>query len=929
MNQEEMRVHQMSRSTVQASPRRVALAFLGLCVALLMSVALAPESSQASTGIIDLKMEPSNTQAGGHPNVEVAIKYLNRNNPPAEACQCDDPKIVTFHFPTGFIGAPHTQAKCTLAEFALAKCPIASQIGYAKPIALGSEFIAVPLYNLETHPNQAGQIGFIFPLFVFPTFIDLRARTDSDYGLDSATFPIPHPLVFSELNFEIWGVPADPSNDFFRFKTPLTLFGECGFLNLCGDGTVTNFPSPAPPRPYLQNPTTCGKPLLSEATIEYYNGDVHNIAEPWPATTGCNQLSFNPSISVTPTTNQADAPSGVDVDLQAPQAPSPTTPTPSQIRTARTTLPEGFTINPSAADGKVACEADETGIGTLGPAHCPEASKVGTLSLDSSALPGPIPGAIYLGEPLPGERYRLILAADGFATHVKLAGTVTADPQTGRLTIEFVDLPQAPMQRFNMHFFGSERGLMATPAKCGKYAVENEFVPWDEALPKQEVTSYYFIDSGPGGAPCPGDTRPFAPSLEAGAANATAGMHSPFNLRMTRPDGDQNLVATTVRLPEGLTATLKGVPYCPESALSQLASPDYSGLAERALPACPSASQIGTVVAGAGAGSYQVYLPGKAYLAGPYKGAPISLVVVVPAVSGPYDLGNVAVRVALNVDPQTAQVTAVSDPLPQIVGGVPVRLRSIQVSFDKPEFTLNPTNCRPKSIGATLFGSEGAVAQVATRFQAANCAELEYGPKIAMRLTGGVNRRGHPAIHAHFRTRPGEANTRRVTVTLPHGELLDNAHIGGVCTKVLFAKNACPDNSRLGTASVTTPLLDQPLSGVAYLRSSSLDLPDIALDLEGQFDFELVGHVRSVNGRLQTVFDPVPDVPVSTFDLDLLGGSRGLLQNTVSLCGERKAAMGRLVGQNGKVSVQRIKLSAACSGGRARHVRTHRHKDGR
>jgi hypothetical protein len=923
--QEEKTMNDAIRSSELGIKPRGWLAALTCLLLVALASALAPGQASALTGIQEFEMYPSTTQAGGHPNVTMYVKYLNRSNAPAdEPCFCDDPKTVTFHFPTGFIGDPHSQQICSLAEFALAHCPISSQVGRVAAQFRGLP-ITLPLFNLETHPDQAGQLGYIFPVIVFPNFIDLSSRTESDYGLDSASFPMPHPTVFNALQVDIWGVPSLPENDFYRFKSPLTGFGSCGAFGPCGNGNVSGVSSPAPPRPYLLNPTTCGVPLTASVDVVYYSGQEYHQETPWPSTTGCTQLAFNPSMSVSPTTTEADTASGIDMDLKAPQTPSPYTPSPSEIRTSRTVFPPGFTLNPSAADGKVACLASETGIGTRGPAHCPEASKIGTLSLDIAALPGPIPGALYLGEPLPGEKYRIVLAANGYATHVKLTGTVATDPSSGRVTVELKDLPQAPMQRFNLHIFGSERGLMATPTKCGTYSVRSEFIPWDNVLPKQESTSSFTIDSGPEGAPCPGATRPFSPSFEAGSTNPTAGRFTPFSLRVQRPDGDQELAGLTVKTPPGLLASLRGIPYCPEAAISQLMQPGYSGLAELAAPSCPAASEVGSVVVGAGAGTHPVYTRGKAYLAGPYKGAPLSLIVDVPAVSGPYDLGNVTDRIALRVDPETAAISAISDPLPQILEGTLLRTRSIQLSFDRPGFTINPTDCSGASVAASLLGDEGAMAAVSRHFQVASCATLKFEPKLTLSLKGGSKRTQHPALRAVLRTAPGEANIARIGVTLPNSELLDQAHIKTICTRAQYAAEACPDGSVYGHATAFTPLLDQPLTGPVYLRSSSHKLPDLVVALRGQINVDLVGRIDSPHGRLRTRFASVPDAPVSKFVLQLEGGKKGLLVNERGVCASGNRAKVSMKGQNEKVTSGRVRLRANCRGKHRRHQSHARH----
>jgi hypothetical protein len=345
-------------------------------------------------------------------------------------------------------------------------------------------------------------------------------------------------------------------------------------------------------------------------------------------------------------------------------------------------------------------------------------------------------------------------------------------------------------------------------------------------------------------------------------------------------------------------------------------------LQELASPSCPAASQVGTVVAGAGAGSKPLSVSGKVYWAGPYKGAPLSLVIVVPAVSGPYDLGNVVNRVALNVDPVTAQVNAVSDPLPQILEGIPLRARRILVNLDREGFTLNPTDCDPATLDARAFGDQGAVASFSTHFQVANCAVLPFSPKLQLRLRGSTKRRGHPSLRA-VTLFNGGANLARATVAMPRTLLLDNAHIGTVCTRPQFAADSCPRGSVVGSAIAETPILDQPLRGAAYLRSSSNQLPDLVVDLEGQVDVELAGRIDTTRaGGLRTIFD-TPDVPVSRFVLSLLGGRKGLLINSKNLCKSPPKASLRLRGQNGKRLSRKTRIRTSCGkrkGKRARRV---------
>jgi hypothetical protein len=527
-------------------------------------------------------------------------------------------------------------------------------------------------------------------------------------------------------------------------------------------------------------------------------------------------------------------------------------------------------------------------------------------------LPAPITGAIYIGEPLPGQRFRIFLTADGFATHVKLKGTAELDRETGQIATKFVDLPQSPFQEFDMHFFGSERGIFSTPTRCGSFPVETEFVPWDEALPTQTSLGSFEVNSGPNGAPCPDGPRPFAPTFRAGTPDNTAGVATPLTVQIKRDDGEQYLSGANVRLPKGLIQSIRGISKCPQVALDLLALSSHTGLMESALPACPPSSEIGTVVSGTGAGTRNLYNAGRVYLAGPYKGAPLSIVVVVPALGGPYDLGNVAVRAAAYVNPRSAQVEVVSDPLPQILEGIPLRLRSLLFEFTRPGFNLTPTNCSPKSIDTRITGDEGAVATPSNYYQVANCGSLPYSPRLQLSLTGGIKRRGHPALHAVLKTTPGEANLQTVSVMLPKGEFLDNAHIGTVCTAGDFARRNCPAGSLIGQAEATSPLLDQSVRGPVYLRSSTHRLPDLVFDLHGQVDLEVVGRVDAVRGSLRTTFEDLPDVPVESFVLDLLGGPKGLLINSESLCGVAKQATVQMTGQNGAPFNTKTRLRTSC-----------------
>ncbi len=896
-----------------AAPRSSAASALwrarkrGVVVCVAIAMGLLPSAAQAIT-IYSYSATPSTTQAGGHPNLSLSFSIGDFHNNaehtnPEIPCACNNARNIDFHLPAGFIGNPHATPQCTSADFAREECPADSQVGVARPTVdidqalLGP--LATPVYNLVPRPNQAGLIGWLVPIFNSPVYHVLSARTGTDYGLDVLTHGVEQVLPLVHFEEELWGVPAE------------------------------HYSSNSPPIPFLQNPTTCSGSLQSTLEILGYDDSQSEANAPWPPTTGCDSLTFNPSLSAQPTTTQTDSPSGLEVDLSVPQELSPETPSPSEIRAITVELPEGFTINPGAADGKAACTEAQAHL-PFGPfaseaeATCPEYSKIGTTSVESSALPEPLPGSIYIGEPQPGNRYRIVLTANGFATHIKLLGTITPNPQTGRLTASFQSLPQSPLTEINMHFFGSERGLLATPTQCGTYAVHSTFTPWDESLPKQSATQFFKIDAGPGGieAECPDPSRPFTPGFHSSTDANLAATHTPFWIELTRPDGDQDLSALTVTAPPGLSATLKGIPYCPQAQIQAAEAESYSGADELANPSCPAASLLGESVVGAGAGDHPVYFPGKVYLAGPYKGAPLSLAFITPAISGPYDLGNVVIREGLKINPETAQVTTTGAPLPQIFGGIPLRLRSVQVNLNRPDFTLTPTNCDPLSVGATASGTEGAQAQLSSYFQAANCANLAFAPKLTAAVSGSTKHGGFPALTTTV-TYPGAssyANIARASVILPHQEFVENAHIRSPCLRPQFTAGKvpgedCPPGSDIGFAKVETPLLEKPLEGPVYLRANGGErkLPDLVAALNGQIDVAPDFHVDSVGGRLRATLETSPDVPVSKFTLSLDGGNKGLMVNSIDLCSQTLHVAADITGQNGKTANQNPVLSTSCA----------------
>jgi hypothetical protein len=619
-------------------------------------------------------------------------------------------------------------------------------------------------------------------------------------------------------------------------------------------------------------------------------------------------------------------------------------PATATMREAKVTLPEGMTINPSAADGLAACSDQQVHLHEELDAQCPDASKIGSLKIVSPALAEPLVGAVYQRSPQPGHLFGLWLVSDALGLHVKIPGEVNPDPNTGQLTAVFSDLPQVPVQEIDLDIWGGARAPLKTPDTCGSYETTSSLTPWSSDPPASPDDRFQ-IDRGPSGGPCnagdpsrsatPADrgARPFAPGYDAGTTSPLAGQFSPFALRVTRQDGEQELTAQQGHLPQGLLAKLAGVAECSEAdiARAQARSNPGDGALEQLDPSCPAASHIGRVQTAAGAGPAPYWVKGEIYLGGPYRGAPLSLVIIAPAVAGPFDLGTVVVHDPLYVDPQTGEAHDAAV-LPTILEGVPLNLRTVAVDIDRPDFILNPTSCDPMTIAANIGGAGASLVDpaddilkpVSERFQVAECKALKFQPKLTLALKGSTKRTSNPALIADLRARHGEANIARAQVKLPKAAFLDNSHIATICTRVQFAADTCPKGSVYGKAWATTPLLDYKLSGPVYLRSSDHPLPDLVVKLKGPeghpIEFDLVGRTDAVKGALRNTFETVPDAPVSKFHLELFGGKRGVIELSSGLCRSPKASI-KFTAQNGRVydTSPKIKTGCAGKGGKGRH----------
>jgi hypothetical protein len=677
-------------------------------------------------------------------------------------------------------------------------------------------------------------------------------------------------------------------------------------------------------------------PGQTESTYQLTPGD-------FPLALQCEALGTNPVATVaaiSPVANSNPPVKSSPFDSVIPPKISVSNLAPplgaAHLKDATVTLPQGLAINPSVANGLGACSESEIGYAPSGgqihfteaPQSCPDASKLGSIEVSVPLLDHKLAGAVYAAKPFQnpfGSLVAIYLAVenehDGIVA--KLAGKVTPDPQTGQLTTTFTESPQLPLEDVDLHFSKGPRAALKTPLACGKYTTSSSLVPWSTPEGETEHPSDSFQTSvaagGSGACPSTEAGAPNNPSFSAGTIAPQAGAYSPFVLKITRQDGSQRLSKIDTTLPKGLTGKLAGVPYCSEAQIAQAKAREApnQGAVEQANPSCPAASEVGTVTVGAGAGISPFYAQGHAYLAGPYKGAQLSLAIITPAVAGPFDLGAVVVRTPLYVDPETTQIHAVSDPIPSIIEGVPLDVRSIALKLGRPEFTLNPTSCVPTQVLGSATSTLGSNTALASPFQVGGCNSLKFKPKVSLRLKGSTKRGRFPALKAVVSYPPGSgyANTASAQVTLPHAQFIEQGHFKTICTKVQFAANACPAGSIYGSAKAYTPLLDQPVQGPVYLRSSTHELPDLVIAFKGQVDAVLVGKVDTgKNGGIRNTFEAAPDVPVSKVVLEMQGAKKGLLVNSENICRKEQRAIAHLVGQNGLVSDSKPLVKNDCKG---------------
>jgi hypothetical protein len=865
----------------------IAKTFLSLLVLLLCSLApvTAVTASPAQFAISSLSTSLSTGQAGAHPDLSVSLALTTDPESEPNAAGIKAPyaaaRDLRIELPSGLIGASNALGPSQLcsAQELLAYseegggCPNASQVGLLAVRAHGLDSDLVePVYMMQP---PGGEIEARFGVIagVYPTFLEVHARPD--FGMEISIEDMSPLGELVAATMTIWGVPADPSHDTQRC-TPIEAFGGC----------ITSAPRPPGSRRVglLTNPTTCGQNLLSAAASSWAEPQRFATASAEvPPIFGCNSLGFSPDLAVRPTSTRAGAPAGLDLRLDLPGSEGPDTPESSELRSLHVQLPQGMTLAPGAANGLAACGEADVAPGTSQPASCPDASRLGEAELEVPAL-GLVSAGLYLRTPGPGHPYGFWLLADQKGIHFKQPGELKVDRETGAIESATLDLPQVPIRSALLRFSAGNRALLANPLSCGTYLTHWEAVPWSGG-PHRKGTSPFTIDQGCAAAG-------FAPALSAGTTSSRGGSSSPLVISLTRRDDEASFRSLDLSFPSGVSAALGSTPLCPETLA--------------AAGACPPESRVGSVAVAAGPGLEPLWLPqtgrpsGGVYLAGPYRGAPYSFLLALPAQVGPFDFGTVVNRAAVSVDAETLQVDVRSDPLPQMIEGIPIDYRAIRIDLDRPGFVRNPTSCAARKVTGTATSAGGITAALGAPFSATDCAVLPFRPRLSLRLLGGLARNAHPALQVVLGSAPGEAAIARAAFTAPPGELLDFRHLGALCPRGLPPER-CPATSRAGHVRIYSPLLATPLHGPIYLREPARRLPDLLADLRGDgLRLILHGHTAAPGGRLRLSFPTLPDVPLSRAVITLAGGRRGILVNSEALCHRPRRAEASFNAQSGK-----------------------------
>jgi hypothetical protein len=904
---------------------------------------LSISSSAPAFGAEYLSMTPESeggsidAQAGSHPYQLTTTFNLNQTSdtlrPPALA------RNLAFKLPAGLVGNATGLPQCSDLDFRHVinggfpnLCPADTVIGVAavtvnEPSHLGLKTFPLPIFNLVPEKGEPARLGFEF--VGTPVTLDTSVRTGSDYGVTVSVKNITQLTNFLTSTIVIWGVPGATSHDHARGWDCLLE----GALQSGEEHEPCQTTSSSHPAPYLTLPTSCSTPLsmsvegTSWPTLSAPEGvplpfHEYQLADEFGrpiSLSGCNRLPFDPSLEVSPDTQQASTPSGVTIRVRQPQEASENGEglASSNIRSTTLTLPEGLAVNAAAAGGLLACPEGQVGFTersngtslftpTLPEPFCPSAARVGTVKLRVPILANPVEGSVYLAtqnaNPFGSLVAIYVVAEDPVSgVLVKLAGEVKLT-ETGQLITTLENTPDAPVEEAEFHLFGGNRAPLVTPAFCGAYTSTAAVTPWS-GTPTVNPSSTFQITSGRGGAPCP-SSKPFAPTLVAGMSTTQAGAFAPLTTTISREDTEQALQSVQLHTPPGLSGILTGVPLCPEEQANA--------------GTCGPESLIGHASANVGLGNEPYTVTGgQVFLTAGYKGAPFGLSIVTPAKAGPFDLGNVIVRAKIEVDPLTAALTVTTDAIPHILKGIPLEIKNVTVSIDRPAFTFNPTSCATFSFSSTIGSVEGASAPTSMPFQAVNCTLLKFAPKFAVSTAGKTTKANGASLNVKL-TYPSApigtyANVAKVKVSLPKQLPSRLTTLQKACLAAVFEKSptGCPAASIVGKAKVLTPVLPVPLEGNAYFVSHGGEaFPDLTIVLHGYgVTVELVGSTQIKNGITTSTFKATPDVPFSSFELTLPQQSNSALAANANLCASKLTMPTEFTAQNGAVINQSTPIS--------------------
>ncbi len=867
------------------------------------------------------------TQAGSHPFQYTTTLQLNEGASPL-------PHDLRFTLPPGVIGNPTVIPQCSFEAFeqfvphtffGINLCPDNTALGVARiwivgaPNALAVPFLA-PLFNLVPNVGEPARFGFI--VLGVPVILDTSVRTGGDYAVVVSVNNINTDVAFAASQVTFWGVPADRRHDESRGN-------DCLFPNEPGLGPCpVSPPEGVKAPPFLTLPTSCTGQLRSTVEADswkepgvFRSGEytLHNSAGPLEMD-GCNRLPFEPSIKVTPDGQAGSTPTGLNVDEHVPQEATlnPEGLAESDVKGLSVTLPEGVVLNPAAADGLQACSEEQVGLLNGDAVSCPGSSKVATVKIKTPLLPNALTGAAYLGAQTAnpfGSLVALYVYAEDPVSGVraKAAGEVLENPVTGQLTAHFEQdpvfsgqgetsqfLPQLAFEDIELHFFGGDRAPLGTPAHCGSYTTTGSFTPWS-GNPPSESSSTFDITSGPNGSPCPGSALPFAPSLTGGTTSIQAGGFTPFEMTMSREDGQQDLKSVQLHMPPGLLGLVSSVTPCGEAAANG--------------GSCGPESLLGhtTVSVGLGGDPYSV-TGGQIFLTGPYEGAPYGLSIVVPAKAGPFDLGQVVVRAKIAVDPLTANLTVATDStgpyaIPHILDGIPLQIKHVNVSIDRPGFIFNPTDCSKLAMTGTLESVNGASSALDVPFQVTNCAVLGFKPKLTVTTSGKPSRKNGTSLTIKLAYPKGsqgkEAWFRSAKFAFPKQLPARLSTLQKACPSATFEHNpaTCSPESHAGTAIVHTPILPGVLQGIVYFVSyGGLKFPEAVIVLQGDnvtVDLHAETFINEKTGVTSATLRTIPGVPFENVEVNLPAGPYSEFASTSNPCTTKLKMPVAFTAQNG------------------------------